>query len=339
VSHPHSQVPSSPAKPPSRLRTLLARFGRPLLFVLGAIALATLIGKLGPLVVWNALKGAGIWLPLIFLLDLAWLTVEGGAILMLYGSDAKKIPKVAWVEATLIHFTTFVVVPMGRASAEVARAGLMGKYVGTSKAAASGVLMQSFTLISNATLSVCSLLFVWVGARSIPLRGAIGLNIAITGVLGLGAYLLLRHVKIGGSLGRFFSKLSHAGPQLDENIQESRRRHLPALAICFSGRTLQTLQYGVIFIAITGSVDFLDAFTAQGIQLVSRTLGDAVPNQVGVTETAFAAGAQALGLAAHPEKAVAIALLARLSNLSVAGLCALLVQVLPRVSPLQETSS
>jgi hypothetical protein len=127
-----------------------------------------------------------------------------------------------------------------------------------------------------------------------------------------------------------FPKLSQTGKDLDVQIRESSPRHGRALFVCFCGRTLQVIQYGVIFYAVVGTVSGVDALTAQGIQLVSRTLGDAVPNQVGVTETAFAAGADALGLAGHPEKAVAIALLARLSNLSMAGLCALVAQFLPR---------
>ena len=310
-------------------RHFFVRFARPLLFVLGAIALVTLVWKIGALAVWHALVGAGGWLPLILLLDFSWIAIEGGAILILYGGASRSIPRLAWLEATLVHYATFMVVPMGRASAEFARAGLMTKHVGKSRAAASALLMQSFTLISNALLSLMCLAFVWLAARSVPLRGAIGLNVAITCILGIATYLLLRHVKLGGFMGRTFSKLSNAGPEIDKQIAESRRRHLPALLVCFSGRTLQTVQYGVIFLAVVGGVTMTDAFTAQGIQLVSRTLGDMVPNQVGVTETAFAAGAKALGLQGHIDKAVAIALLARLSNLSMAGLCALLVQLMP----------
>lgn len=327
-----SESSSAPAPSAPRYKRVLARVGRPLLFVAGAIALVVLVMNIGPAAVWAALVGAGIWLPLIFLLDLSWLTAEGMAVRVLYGEKARSIPLWAWVEATLIHFSTFIVVPMGRASAEVARAGLLGKYVGKSRAAAAAAVMQSFTLIANAMLSVFCLVAVWMLARSQTLLAAIALNIAITLSLGLVTYLLLRHVKVGGSLGRWFPKLSQMGQDLDAQIRETSPRHARALFVCFMGRNLQVVQYGVIFFAVVGSVSGLEALTAQGIQLVSRTLGDVVPNQVGVTETAFAAAAPALGLAAQPEKAVAIALLARLSNLSMAGLCALLVQFVPRTA-------
>ncbi len=320
-----SQTPSAP-----RWKRVLSRLLRPLLFLLGAIALVVLVMNIGPAAVWDALSGAGVWLPLIFLLDLSWLAAEGLAVRVLYGEKSRSIPLSAWIEATLIHFSTFMVVPVGRASAEVARAGLLGKHVGKSRAAAAAAVMQSFTLIANAMLSVLCLIAVWILGRSQTLLGAVALNIAITLTLGVLTYLLLRHVKVGGAVGRFFPKLNQIGQELDVQIREASPRHGGALLVCFLGRSLQVVQYGVIFFAVVGTVSGLDALTAQGIQLVSRTLGDAVPNQVGVTETAFAAAAPALGLAAHPEKAVAIALLARLSNLSMAGLCALLVQFVPR---------
>lgn len=313
---------------PARTRSWL-RFARPLLFVLGALALGLLVVKLGPLQVWHALRGAGAWLPLIFALDLLWLSVEGLSVLVLYGSKARSIPRLAWIEATLVHFATFMVVPVGRASAEAARAGLMARFVGKGRSLAGAFVMQSITLSANALLSIVCLLFVWWGGRSEALVGAIGLNVGITMSLGISMYLLLRHVRVGGRLGRLFPKISQAGEELDVQIRESSPRHFPALLVCLTGRTIQTVQYGVIFFAVVGLTTPLDAFSAQGIQLVSRTLGDAVPNQVGVTEGAFAASAGALLLEATPEKAVAIALLARLSNLSVAGICALSVQLFP----------
>lgn len=322
---------SESSRPPQKGRAWL-RFARPLLFVLGALALAALIYKLGPMQVWQALLGAGAWLPLIFALDLLWLSVEGLSVLVLYGSAARSIPRLAWLEATLVHFATFMVVPVGRASAEAARAGLMARFVGKGRSLASAFVMQSITLSANGLLSVMCLAFIWWGARSGTLVAAMSLNIGITLGLGVSMYLLLRHVRVGGRLGRLFPKISQAGEELDSQIRESSPRHLRALFVCLTGRTVQTLQYGVIFFAVVGHVTPLDAFSAQGIQLVSRTLGDAVPNQVGVTEGAFAASAGALGLQNLPEKAVAIALLARLSNLSMAGLCALIVQLLPKSS-------
>jgi len=307
-------------------------WARLVLFVLGLLALVTLVFKLGPAQVWQALLGAGPLLPFILLLDVSWLAAEGGAAYLLYGGERKRITRAGWIEATLLHFVTFTVVPVGRASAEIARATLLGKVVGRSRAAATAALMQSFSLMANAMLSLVCLSMVVLAARSDELAWFITLNVLITGAIGLVTYLLLRHVRIGGRLGKRIGRLKQVGPELDQHIGESRRLHLPALGIVFFGRTLQTVQYGVIVWAVVGASGIVDAFTAQGIQLVGRTLGDAVPNQVGVTESAFALGRDALGLGAHPEKAVAIALLARVSNLGMAGIGALVLQFLPKSS-------
>jgi hypothetical protein len=125
---------------------------------------------------------------------------------------------------------------------------------------------------------------------------------------------------------------------MDEHFQESRGRHRSAIAFCLAGRSVQVVQYGVILFAVTGAVSLSSTLITDGIQLVGRGLGDMVPNQVGVTEGAFAAFAGALGLSEHPERAIAIALIGRVSNLSVAALCALSVQLFPRREDPRETT-
>jgi hypothetical protein len=312
------------------MKNFFSRYGRWVLLAFGLGALVLLVHKIGPEEVWATIKGAGKWLPLIFFLDLMWLTTEGIALLLIYGADSKKVSPRDWFEATLVQYTTLVVLPVGRAGAEVARAALMSRRVGNSRAAAGAALMQSFTLMTNALVTGICLFAVLLTVQGKGLSLLLSLNALMTFALGAGVYLVMKHVKIGGALGRKFKKLSQWGPELDEHFSESRGRHLGAIGFCLLGRSVQTLQYGLILYAVTGAVTLSSALVAQGIQLVGRGLGDMVPNQVGVTEGAFAAFAGALNLAEHPEKAVSIALLGRVSNLSVAGLCALTLQFLPR---------
>jgi hypothetical protein len=314
----------------SAFRTFFQRFGRWLLLALGVGAIVYLVESVGPRAVWASLVGAGPWLPLVLLLDLAWLATEGLALLALYGGSARKIPLRDWVEATLVQYTTMVVLPVGRAGAEVARASMLSRFVGGTRATAAAALMQSITLLANAAVSVVCLAFVLLGPRQLELALLLLGNAAVTLVLGAGMYLVMRRAKVGGMLGRRFERLAHFGPELDEHFAKSRSRHFAALGICLGGRVVQTLQYGVILYAVTSVFTVQSTFVAQGIHLVGAGLGDMVPNQVGVTEGAYRIFAGALGLAAEPERAVAVALLARVSNLGVAGLCALGVQLLPR---------
>lgn len=318
------------------MRTLLVKYGRFVLAVLGVLAICVLVSQLGVRQVVATMAQAGMWLPLIFALDLGWMAMESAAVLLLYGEASKNVRLVDWWRALLVHFATFIVVPVGRASAEVARAGVLGGRVGRTRAAAGAAVMQSLTLTANALVSVVCL-FALMGTTRHPSASALmSINILVTGTLGVGLYLVLRHVKLGGFLGRRFSKLSDFGPEIDGHVREGAGRHAGALAVCLFARGIQALQYAIILYAVSGDFSVAKGLVAEGIQLAARSIGDPIPNQVGVTEGAFALSAGAIGLGGLPEKAVAVALLGRLSNISVAGMSALALQVLrPRASATQ----
>lgn len=312
-----------------RLQRWFARFGRPLLFFAGLAAIVLLIRSVGAEAVLRTLLQAGPWLPAIFALELCWVLVEGGALLVLYGGHMRKIPPRALVVATLIHFSTMMILPVGRAGAEVARATLLSRHVGGGRAAAASTLMQALTLMANSVVSWVCAGFVFRFTTSIELALLLLGNGAATLVLGLGMYVAMRRARLGGFLGRRFARMTQVGPDMDAFVRESRSRHWPALGLCLAGRLVQTLQYGFILTAVVGAFSFSGTFLAQGIHLVGAGLGDVVPNQVGVTEGAYRIFASVLGLEGSPEKAVSLALLARVSTLTVAGLCALALQCLP----------
>lgn len=189
--------------------------------------------------------------------------------------------------------------------------------------------MQSMTLTSNALMSALSLLALTLTVQHAGVAALLGANVLLTGGLGVAFYLVLRHVRLGGFLGRRFKKLALLGPEVDAVVTESRDRHFHALLFTFLGRCVQAAQYGVILYAVVGASSVAGGLIAEGIQLMGRSAGDAVPSGVGVVETAFTLGAGALSLAGEPDKAISIALLGRLSNVLVAGLCALVLQLLP----------
>lgn len=271
---------------------------------------------------------AGPYLPLILLLDLSWVAFEGASVLVLYGAPARKIPPRAWLTATLVHYTTMTVLPVGRTGAEVARASMMSPWVGGARGAASAAIMQTLTLTANTIISMVCLMAVIAHSGMSQLAWLLLGNGVATLVLGGGLYLVMSRVRVGGFLGRRFEKLAQFGPELDEHFRASRPRHPLSLLLTCSARTLQTLQYGIILLAVSGSFSAMGTLIAQGIHLVGAGLGDMVPNQVGVTEGAYRLFAANLDLGHVPEKAVSIALLARLSNLGVAGMCSLAMQFL-----------
>jgi hypothetical protein len=72
----------------------------------------------------------------------------------------------------------------------------------------------------------------------------------------------------------------------------------------------------------------------QGVHIVGATVGDAVPNQLGVTEGAYRVFAEAVGLGDAPARAVSIALAIRVVQLGLAGVawCAAMVTRSPAVA-------
>ena len=314
----------------ARGKRFFSKYGRWILLVAGVVALALLVRAVGAAQLARVLLDAGPWLPFILVCDLSWVAFEGLAVLVLYGPPARSIPARAWIETTLVHYTTMAILPVGRAGAEVARATMMAPFVGKTRAAAGAAIMQTLTLIANTVMSVVCLSGVYALLGSDKLMWLLLVNGLGTLVLGGGIYLVMLRANPGGFLGKKFEGLARFGPELDEHFRESRPRHLIALSLSVLGRTLQTVQYGLLLLAVSGTFTLTSTLTAQGIHLVSAAFGDLVPNQVGVTEGVYRIFAPALGLADHPEKAVAIAVLARISSLTLCGLSVLGVQFMPK---------
>lgn len=350
VSQATPHLVDSAAPPTATQAPSFPTWARLALLAAGLFAVGWLVHSVGPALVWEVVVAAGPWLPLLFILEFSWVVVEGVGLLFLLGSWRREISIKSWCMATLVHFTTMMVLPVGRAGAEALRATLLSRHVGAGRSAAASSLMQALVLLGNTLVSlVCALVVHLRGGPSDLVLLLVG-NAVATAFLGGGLYVLLRRAKLGGFLGRHFARMANFGPELDEHVRENRQRHLPAFAFVLLGRLVQTLEYGFIFAAVAGSFDGAGMFVAQGIHLVGAGLGDMVPNQVGVTEGAFRYFAPALGFAEHPERAVSLALLARLSTLTVAGLCATVVQLVPGGSrrddstlgssaPLQDTAA
>jgi hypothetical protein len=315
------------------VRNWFSRYGRYLLATVGALAITILVYKVGARAVLATIVGAGVWLPVILVLDLTWLATESAAVLFLYDKESKKVAFVDWLRALFVHFATFMVVPVGRVSAEVARAGVLSRKVGKTRAAAAATLMQSFTLGANAVVSSICLGAVFLTTAHAATLALMGTNIVVTGALSVALYLIIRHVPLGGVFGKRIKKLATFGPEIDVHVRASKDRHLGAFSLCVLARLVQTCQYALIVFAVVGDVTLPTALIAEGIQLAGRSMGDAIPNQIGVVEGAFALCAGALRLEGFPEKAVAIALLGRVSNLSMAAISGFCLQWFPKKQP------
>jgi hypothetical protein len=294
----------------------------------GLAAIVVLVYSVGPEQVLRTLIAAGPLFPLILVLDSSWVVVEGLALLWVLGPDAKRLPFRAWLQGTLAHYVTMTVLPVGRAGAEVVRAALFGPYVGKAEAALGAAFIESGTLLANTVVSlICLVAVLQTGERTLALF--LAGNATITLVLGGLVYLGL--ARAGGlSKVRLLHRFASIGEDIHHCFERSKPRHLLGFLGVTLARTVQTLEYGVIILAVSGSFSSHQMLVAQGIHLVGAGLGDLVPNQVGVTEGTYHIFAKALGFQHAPDKAVAVALLARISCLGVAALSALWLQLLPK---------
>ncbi len=134
------------------------RIGRPLLLVAGISAIVVLIRDAGPAAVLATLLGAGVWLPLILALELAWMAMDVVALRALLGEPARKVPYAVWVRSAMMAYGIMVLLPGGRAGGEVARAATLAPFVGGPRSAAVGTRLQAVTLLANTAICVpCSL--------------------------------------------------------------------------------------------------------------------------------------------------------------------------------------
>ncbi len=310
----------------SRLAGLVAR----VVLALGGLALvAYLVRESGPQRVFAVLLQAGRWVPVIFALEIVQLSADFFALRAILGDRWRQIPAATWTRALCIPYAMMSVLPAGRAAGEVTRATLFSKYIGTPRAATTVARMQASYVTANAVLSVAALAV--VATRFGPTT-TLALFLAGNAVfqVGIAAMLLavLRHERIGQWLERMRRRVFRravASPPLDP--EERRRIPWSAMAVCTAGRTAQVVQYAFILAAVGGVVTFESAFVAHGIHLVGASLGDLMPNQLGVTDSVYRAFAGTLGFADDPARALSIAFVVRIAQLSLTATCVLVAAV------------
>lgn len=309
--------------PAGRALDLIKRYGRWLLLAVGVVAVVVLVREAGPDHVLDVLGEAAPWLPLILVLEVAWISMDAVALRLMFRERGTEVPWSAWLRSASLAYGVMVLLPVGRAGGEVARAAQLSKHVGMLAATAAGQL-QGSTLFANAVISVPCLVTVASGVGiGHTLAILIALNGVATGVVGVLVMFATSRSRLGQRLGRWFSFLKPFSDQLDEATGPMKAFPKRAVLCTVTGRVIQTVQYGIILLAIGGKLTVGSALVAQGIHLVGAGFGEMVPNAVGITETAYRLFADTLGFGDDPARAIAIALVARLAQYSLAAVALL----------------
>ncbi len=303
--------------------------GRLLLAAAGLGIIAYLVRQAGPDRVAQVLLQAGTFLPIIVALELVQITSDVVALRVLLGDAKSSVPRGAWIRSAAVAYAMMILLPAGRAAGEVARAALIAKHVGTPAAATASVQLSSVYLlaIGLASAAACSVVAISIGVRT-PLVGLLAIN---TPAIGLGSALgvtaVLRDARFGGWVDWLRRRLPHASEPSKTGASERPRatwngaRTGRAALVSWLGRSAQLVQYGVILAAVGGTRTIRGAFVAHGIHLVGATLGDLLPNQLGVVDGTYRTFAPALGLGDAPARALSIAFVAHAAQLTMATAC------------------
>jgi uncharacterized membrane protein YbhN (UPF0104 family) len=276
-------------------------------------------------VLWQA----GPWLPVIFAIEVFQMGTDFMALRSILRGRWRQIPPATWVRSSAIAYAMMTLLPAGRAAGEVTRAALFSKHVGTSRAATTSTCLQAAYLSANGVLSLvaCVAVASRFGLRA-PLAMLLAGNVVFQAILAGSLLAILRAARVGQWIDRMRRRFV-AGAKDSAPLDPEERRRVPwrAALVCSLGRAAQTLQYGIILYAVGGTLTARNAFITHGIHLVGATLGDMLPNQLGATDGAYRAFATDLGFAGDPARALSIAFVVRIAQLSLAAICVIVASL------------
>jgi hypothetical protein len=311
-------------------RAALVRWGKRALLALGIFAIAWVVASTGPRRVLDALLDAAPWMPFIVLLDAFYFVGESLAHRTLMGEQALAIPRAVFVRTVLSSYALSVLAPLGRAGVEVSRVAAYGRWVGSGRAAAASALVHAVSAFANALLCLAAAA---ASAHALGVRHPLTLTLlALTaGLVTLAATtaFVMRRSKVGQWIGARVPRLAEAGRDLDQALRDSPASLARAATWCSASRASQVVQAALLILAVGGVVTPTTALVSQGIHIVGSTFGEAIPGQTGVVEASYRIFADGLGFGADPARAVAIALLCRLSQILVASTSLVLLAMVP----------
>lgn len=306
--------------------------GRALLLVAGAAVVGWLVHRAGPAKVAAILRDAWTLLPVLYACEMTMVTCDVLCVRWQLGAARAKVPLRSWIWSSTFAYALQILFPAGRAAGEVARASVLGRHVGFARAAVASVGYQASNLYAVSALSAIAAIVSFSFARGVAgsLPKFEALNFVVVAGLATFVASVLRSKRAADFVAKKFRlSVAHQG-ELDEAVATALDVPRGAM-FCTAGRFVQWLQYGVCLAAIGGKSGPIEASIAHGVQLVGATLGDVIPNQLGAVEGAYTAFADVLRLG--PERVLALPLLIRVTQLSLAVTCLAVATAMGRRAP------
>lgn len=282
-------------------------------------------------VLWSA----GSWLPVIVALEVLQMSSDVVVLRMLLGDGSPKIPVATWVRSSSVAYAMMILFPAGRVAGEVARAALLTAHVGAPRAATASTQLQAAYLFANGALSgvACAVVCLWLGPRS-TLALLLAGNTLFMSAISAGLLAILWHGRVGRWLESVRRRFGRAGsPSISAGPDRARRLPWREALVCSLSRGAQVVQYGVILHAVGGVLTVRSAFVAHGIHLVGATVGDMIPNQLGVLDGAYRTFAAVLGFGDDPARALSLAFVVHIMQLLCATGCIVAATIAGRTAP------
>jgi hypothetical protein len=260
-----------------------------------------------------------IW-PWILLLELTRVACEVLTTRSLLGSAGARLPWSRLMRGQLLGQACDVLMPLGRTSAETAKAVLYSSYVGTPVASAVATTMQLAVLTANCSWVVVS----YLPSRSLGVAATIRAGLVIYAVVTLCMVLAVVLFAAAPWVRRTSERLPvlHASlERLAQLLLSTPRALLLAVLSQLLGRLVQASQLALIAATLGAQITPAHLWTLEAVYMVGAALGELVPAQLGTADAALVVAAPALGLSAVAAFSAILGL--RAVQLLVAGASAL----------------
>ena len=260
---------------------------RILLGVGGLVALVLIVRNVGTDAVFDTLRPALAYLPLLCILELCRMGCEAVGAYLAFGASAALIPRGTLFRANVIGQSIANLAPAPRVVNETIKA----------------------TLIAGGLFSIPCGLAMWVlGGDRIWLWGA-GIHVVWLVSSGLGLRAISRSDKIANWIARKLPRFSDRIHAFRNHGDEVGFFAAGPVISMMCGRACQALQYGIAAHAVGIDVGALGALAAEGVNLIATAIGVFIPGGVGTTDGAFVLAAKLLSTTVM--RATALALLMR----------------------------
>lgn len=264
-----------------------------------------MIHEVGVAAVGRTLASIGAFLPLLLLLEAAWMGADVLVLRALLGPDAARVTWGLYMRSAVTAYAINVFSPAGRAAAEVARSAMLAPVLGGPRAAVTALRLQGTSLLGTASILAVSG-GVAVARLGVAHRLCVAIGIAALLTMSIGA--MLTFAARSARLFAIAKRLSPRLPDLEEAARHRAAHPVRAYALATGARVIQCGQFYILLLAIAGRATPAQASLAQGVSLAGSTIGDVVPQQAGVAEGAFYYFADAIGLTAPGGVSVAVGL-------------------------------